>query len=241
MFHCQRQISKFTRHLAGTERTLAVSPHGWVDWSGITRYIRNCLNYHSQQISEDTLLTEMAKHVSGVTAADDAQGKERFEFLVEVEMARSRIVAVRATHGMSEKIGVPIWVTHAPFPSEALDDIPALFHRTSIEHLQYIIQDGLKPMGRVGTMFSLFAPWDMRSKNMQRGGSDNVDLTVLIIMDTRRLFCRFGWRNTDCGIWLSEAGACIPQVLSIDEFCKQIVILNLRNVKMILSRSRQGD
>ena len=90
-------------------------------------------------------------------------------------------------------------------------------------------------------MFPLFAPWDMRSKNMQRGGSDNVDLTVLIIMDTRRLFCRFGWRNTDCGIWLSEAGACIPQVLSIDEFCKQIVILNLRNVKMFLSRSKQRD
>ena len=127
VFLCQRQSSKFARHLAGTERTLTVSPHGWVDWGGITHHIRHCLNYKSQQITESMLLTEMAKLVSGVTAADVAQGKERFEFLVEVEMNRYRIVAVRATHGMSEKIGVPIWVTHAPFPIEALDDIPALF------------------------------------------------------------------------------------------------------------------
>ena len=90
-------------------------------------------------------------------------------------------------------------------------------------------------------MFSTFAPWDVRSVNMQRGGDSTVDRTVLIILDTRRLFSRFGWRINDCGIWLSEAGACIPQVLSIDEFCKQIVIMNLRNVKVVLSRAKQGD
>lgn len=111
------------------------------------------------------LLSEMTKSVGGVSAAAASlPSKGRFEFLVQREMNRSHIVAIRATHGMSERIGVPIWVNHARLPIQALDGIPALFHRTSIGSLQYINQDGLKPMGRSGVMCSVYAPWDIRAK-----------------------------------------------------------------------------
>lgn len=159
-------------------------------------------------------LSEMSKSVGSVSAVDATlPNKERFDFLVQREMSRSRIVAIRATHGMSERIGVPIWVNHAIFPIPALDDIPARFHRTPIERLQYIIQECFKPMGRIGVMCSVYAPWDIRAKHLQRGG--DYKITALIIMDTRRLFFNFGWRPHDCGIWLSEAGVRVPNVLPL--------------------------
>lgn len=114
------------------------------------------------------LLSEMAKCVGGASAAD--ANKERFEFLIEREMKRSRILAIRATHGMPERIGVPIWANHARLPIKALEDILALFHNTSIERLPYIIQYGIKPMGRIGVLCSVYAPWDIRAKHMQRIG-----------------------------------------------------------------------
>lgn len=236
LFTANHKFQNTSRHIAGGKPYLQVSPHGWVPWSGATRDIRHGLRYRNDRISEVVLLSDMAQCVGGASAAD--ANKERFEFMTEREMIRSRSLAIRATHGMSERIGVPIWVNHARLPIKALEDIPALFHRTSIERLQYIIQDGIKPMGRIGVMCSVYAPWDIRANNMQRNGDDTI--TALIIMDTRRMFFNFGWRPHDCGVWLSEAGPCVPNALPLDDYCKHIVIMNMENVGTILSRRKQG-
>ena len=83
--------------MAGSKSSLQMSPHGWVSWPGVTREIRHGLRYKNDKISEEMLVSDMAKCVGGASAAD--ADKERFEFLIEREMNRSRSLAIGATHG----------------------------------------------------------------------------------------------------------------------------------------------
>lgn len=250
--HCAHEVTRCTRHIAGTHRLLRISPHGWIKWDDMMRYLWQSITWDNQKvITESMLLSKMERDVNPkarttgcrgdsthpVADACLEHGKERFQFLVLRES--NRVYAIRATHGMSASLCLPKSFNHAQFPLSALKDVPALFHRTTTKALPDILRYGLRPMKRIGTMLSLYPPWDPRARNMQRGGTETHD--VRLVFNTRKMFAHFGWAQHHCKIWLSEAGACIPCNLPIDTYCKQIVLLDLKMCAKVAEKGARGD
>ena len=128
-------------------------------------------------------------------------------------------MAVCAQHRIVANIGVAVSVSHVTCPISALPYAPTLFLMTTISALPFIVLSGLNRGNRVGTMHSLYPPWDPRSKNMQRwGAGDNHNIRIVI--DARHVFYYMGWHDTDPGSLLSEAGVCMPDALPMSSFCK---------------------
>lgn len=74
---------------------------------------------------------------------------------------------------------------------------------------------------------------------MQRVG--NKPHNDLVVMDTWPVYYRFGWYPSDCDIWRSDVGACVPNILPLNDDCKQIAIMDIQTVGLILSRAPRGD
>lgn len=221
-------MSKCTRHIAGTNVDLAISKHGGVRWDGVVNQTK-CIT--EQNITEHQLLTKMVmgcgggitsvhsrtwhdrdwrySHVEnteyswGAPTVGCVSKKERCLFLCDA--ASGHVLAIRAPHGMSARIGVPISVTHARFTMAVFEYAPHFFHMTTDISLPGISLRGLERAKSIGSMHSLYPPWDMCSVNMQRCGLGSSH-DIRWVFDAGILFYDMGWRDSDLGIGVSEAG-----------------------------------
>lgn len=64
---------------------------------------------------------------------------------------------------------------------------------------------------------------------------------MLIVADARSVYYNMGGRATDPGIWMSEAGACIPETLPLGRCCKMGIKLKHETVQQVLHAADQGQ
>ena len=156
-------------------------------------------------------VSKQRKRVGKNNRLDARQRKIQFMSFV-CDDSDGKHIAIRAQHGMPSKVGVLVSVTHARFTFAALEFAPNLFQMAADVQLPYVVLHGLAMMKRIGSMHSLYPPWDMRSLNMQRWGV-GLDYNILLVFDASIMFYHMGWRYSDPGSWFSEAGACIPDTV----------------------------
>ena len=65
-------------------------------------------------------------------------------------------------------------------PLRLARDFIGLFHSTTFANLIGIIHEGLQGQGRLGSMMSIFPPWDPRAQSMQRWkAGDKYSITIV--------------------------------------------------------------
>lgn len=247
-------MAAFTRHLAGAIPNLPVSPHGWVCWSGVIRKLNSiCVN----DITQNRILTNIVTDCGGAVhdnwkdtwgctyddsweepAVGTGSMKARHIFLCDDDSGE--MLEICAQHGMSAGIVVSIYVSRSLLPLTALRFAPSFFHMATTAALSFIVMSGLNPGCRVGTMHSLYPPWEPRSTHMQRWGTCETHI-IFIVTDAHRILYNMGWRDTDPGLRISEAGACIPDTLPLSKLSKRVSNLNVNHVRTVLQAANQGQ
>ena len=134
-----------------------------------------------------------------------------------------RVFALRALTGQSELPGFDVMITHSPMTAALVPHIPAFFHATKSVNLPSIMREGLRPAGRLGSMHSIFPPWDKwRAVSMQRWkAGDKYDL--VLIFNTKRVYDYVQAQGS--GIYFNEQGAVmIPATLPCGETLSKVVL-----------------
>lgn len=243
-----RQVTTYTRQFAGTHPHFLVSPQGWMRWSGVDEQLKDMCQ---SDMSEDRVLTKLVTDGGGgihvnknwhdawyshyrdenVSWAEPAvgSGTTQGRDLILCDSESGNTIAVPAQHGMSATNGVSVSVSHVVFPISALNYAPDCFHMTTASALPCIVLSGLNRGHRIGARHRWYLLLGKLSMDMQRwGAGDNHH--ILIVVDARRAFYYMGWRGIDPGLWLSEAGACIPETLSLHIFCKMVIMFDVKAV-----------
>lgn len=152
------------------------------------------------------------------------------------------MVATRSVHGQPDIVGIPVFVNHALFPLAALKDAIVLCHRARLEQMPGRIQEGFQPMGHLGIMFSLYPIWGRRPQDMQRGGNGNAAQLILIVIDNRKMYYRFGWnKHRLWNLVIRSWGRAFPIFLPISTYCKGIDLLDMKNVMQICDYAVDGN
>lgn len=158
-----RQVTKYTRHVAGTKPHVLVSPFGWVRWSGVVEQLEGICQ---SDITEHMFLTNMVTSCCGGIHVSEARrdaryyrhheeydsweepavraGTKKGRVLVLCDDGSGNTIVVRAQHGMSANIGVAVSVNHVAFPISALQLAPTFCHMTTISTLSFIVLSGPK-------------------------------------------------------------------------------------------------
>ena len=86
----------------------------------------------------------------------------------------------RSLHGQSQRVGANLEHTQPRVPLRLARDLSGLLHSTTFANLIGIIHEGLQGQGRLGSMLSIFPPWDPRAQSMQRWkAGDKYNITIV--------------------------------------------------------------
>ena len=103
-------------------------------------------------------------------------------------------------------------------PLRLARDLIGLYQPTAFASLTGIIHEGLQGQGRLGSMMSIFPPWDPRAQSAQRwkaGGKYN----ITIVFNVMRVY---QYASGKQGMYINNTGSItIPTVLPTQYLCDQ--------------------
>ena len=132
------------------------------------------------------------------------------------------VIAIRSLHGQSQRVCANLEHTQPRVPLRLARDFIGLLHSTTFASIIGAIHEGLQGQGRLGSMMSIFPPWDQRTKSMQRWkAGDKYNITI--VFNVMRVFQYVADKQ---GMHDSNTGSVtIPTVLPIQYLCDQIYLL----------------
>ena len=95
------------------------------------------------------------------------------------------IILIRATHGQGKLMKPILANLQVTMPVSIYPHIGGLFHATRREAIPHIMRQGILPMGRVGSMYSVFHHLDPhdRCRSMQRYKSESWNVIISLDLD----------------------------------------------------------